>query len=123
MKFRLWLILSFVQTLGLSAQEIDPYSGTGSDTTSYRGPKKLEIREKEKKLAEIFSWKIDEYNLDTFRLPFDTAMQDFYNYYPIYKTSIANAHLGHLGSPYQSMIYFDRPAESPFYFMDVYRCY
>ncbi|MFC0878344.1 putative porin [Saccharicrinis sp. FJH2] len=108
----------------LQAQElVKPGSDEQKEGTTYVGPKKLEVKEKESKKAEIFSWKIDPNNLDTFHIAFDTAMNDFFVYYPIYRTSIANAHLGNLGSPYQSMIYFDRPVDLPFLFMDVYRDY
>jgi hypothetical protein len=72
---------------------------------------------------KIFSFKINPYNLDTFKVTFDTVYDDFYNYNPIYRKSIANAYLGNLGSPYQSMLFFDRPVEVPFVFMDVYREY
>jgi hypothetical protein len=98
-------------------------SNQPNEESAYSGPKKLEVAEKKDTKAEIYSWKIDPNNLDTFHIAFDTAMNDFFVYYPIYKTSIANTHLGNLGSPYQSMIYFDRPVNLPYVFMDVYRDY
>lgn len=53
----------------------------------------------------------------------DTTQKNFYIFNPIFQQSIANNHLGNLGSPYESMIYFDRPRDLQFGMSDVYRAY
>ncbi len=53
----------------------------------------------------------------------DTAHKNFYTFNPIYRESIANNYLGNLGSPYESMVYFDRPRDLQFGMADVYRAY
>lgn len=124
MKIKSLIIIFSLLSTFVNAQLMPPPgTSTNGAPLGVGGPKRLEIKEKKQSVAEIYAWRIDENNLDTFKLEFDTAFEDFFNYYPIFRNSIANAHLGNLGSPYQSMVYFDRPQNQPFLFMDVYREY
>ena len=68
-------------------------------------------------------WKVNEDNAEQNFVEMDTISKNFYTFNPIYKKSIANNYLGNLGSPYESMIYFDRPRDLDFGMADVYRAY
>lgn len=74
-------------------------------------------------LPRLHEWRLDLLTLDTVHLKADTLQNNFFNYNPIYRTSISNNYLGNLGSPYQSNLYFDRPETNEFVFLDVYRDY
>lgn len=70
--------------------------------------------------AYVKSWRItDKFaSIDSMRV--DTTHLNFQDANPIDKYSISNAYNGNLGSPIQSKIYFDRPVESSFIFLNAY---
>ena len=56
--------------------------------------------------------------VDSFQV--DTANLNYQNANPIDRFSIANSYNGNLGSPIQSKLYFDRPANNDFIFSNAY---
>lgn len=72
---------------------------------------------------KLYEWSLDVLSLDTVHIKPDTLQNYFFNYNPIYRSSISNNTLGNLGSPYLSNIFFDRSKSEEFVFMDVYRDY
>ncbi|HLP06083.1 MAG TPA: putative porin [Paludibacter sp.] len=72
------------------------------------------------KYPYIKTWRISERFAVADTIPVDTVHLNFTERNPIDRFSIANSYNGNLGSPIQSKIYFDRPANTDFIFSNAY---
>jgi len=68
----------------------------------------------------VKSWHISDRFAVADSIPVDTIPINYQNANPIDRFSIANSFNGNLGSPIQSKLYFDRPANSDFIFSNAY---
>jgi hypothetical protein len=65
----------------------------------------------------IVSWTLAKQFSSKLNAEVDTTTINFHIYNPIFKKSISNNHLGFLGAPYESNIFFERDNYNHFYFM------
>lgn len=72
---------------------------------------------------QLKTWKVSGMLAQVDSIAVDTAHINFQLDNHIDRFSIANAYRGHLGSPLQSKIYFDRPQQNEFIFADAYYPY
>lgn len=68
----------------------------------------------------VKTWKISDRFAVADSIPVDTAHLNYQISNPIDRFSIANSFNGNLGSPIQSKLYFDRPANTDFIFSNAY---
>ncbi len=66
----------------------------------------------------IFAWKITERLGERVFVPRDTLTKNFHNSMLVDGKSVAMGYLGNVGSPAQSKIFFERPDNSRFMFLD-----
>jgi hypothetical protein len=71
----------------------------------------------------VKTWRISEQFAVVDSVPVDTMHLNFQAANPIDRFSIANSYNGNLGSPIQSKLYFDRPANTDFIFSNAYYPY
>ena len=71
----------------------------------------------------VKTWKISERFAVADSIPVDTIHLNYQDANPIDRYSIANSYNGNLGSPIQSKLYFDRPANTDFIFSNAYYPY
>lgn len=88
----------------------------GGEGEPKNGPKGPAVKADTIIQSRIFSWKLSEDYSRKTPVELDTQTIGFHRYDPVYRASISNTHLGHVGAPYQSNIYFDRPQWNGFYF-------
>ncbi|MDR3651709.1 MAG: putative porin [Paludibacter sp.] len=68
----------------------------------------------------VKTWHISDKFAVVDSIPVDTMHLDYHIANPIDRFSIANSYNGNLGSPIQSKLYFDRPANNDFIFSNAY---
>jgi hypothetical protein len=71
----------------------------------------------------VKAWHISERFAVPDSIHVDTVPLNFQDANPIDRFSIANSYNGNLGSPIQSKLYFDRPANNDFIFLNAYSPY
>ena len=71
----------------------------------------------------VKTWRITDQFATVDSIPVDTMRLNFQTSNPIDRFSIANSYNGNLGSPIQSKLYFDRPANNDFIFSNAYYPY
>ncbi|MBN2805734.1 MAG: hypothetical protein JXR22_03670 [Prolixibacteraceae bacterium] len=98
------------QDLGLNRNQ-NQMVNVAADTT---GKSKSDVQQV---ASRIEAWTLGDQYSRKISAVVDTATLGFHNYNPIYRQSISNTHLGYVGSPYLSNIYFDRTHDTRFYFM------
>lgn len=71
----------------------------------------------------VKTWRVSDRFAVVDSIPVDTMHLNFQDENPIDRLSISNSYNGNLGSPIQSKIYFDRPANNDFIFANAYYPY
>jgi len=69
-------------------------------------------------LPSIYTWKITPRLGERIFVPRDTLTKNFHNSMMVDGKSVAMGYLGNIGSPAQSKIFFERPDDSRFMFLD-----
>lgn len=106
------IALLFALTAEVQAQPQPPRGGDGGQNQGSNQKPATEDTIQ----SRIKTWGLTEEYSDAAISILDTQTIGFHKYDPIYKISISNTHLGHVGAPYQSNIYIDRPDKHAFYF-------
>lgn len=108
---QLTVVLVFGQDLGTNRNQ-NQMVNIASDTTSSKNSAEVQ-----QVASRISAWTLSDQFSRENPVMVDTATLGFHNYNPIYRQSISNTHLGYVGSPYVSNIYFDRTYDNHFYFL------
>ncbi|MBB4036224.1 hypothetical protein GGR21_002125 [Dysgonomonas hofstadii] len=97
-----------------TGQIIDPTKG---DSLGFPTGKNI-IDTAQTIVPSIYAWKITPRLGERIFVPRDTLTQNFHNSMLVDGKSVAMGYLGNIGSPAQSKIFFERPENSRFMFLD-----
>ncbi|MBR3876710.1 MAG: putative porin [Bacteroidaceae bacterium] len=123
------LILLYILTCSVSAQHIQNHQldgsmnrglGSGESFNPFRGKSKDSTKVDIKVPKEIKQWRIEEEMGDPIGIDADTAQHMFQNWHLTEGTRGEYNFLGSMGNPRQSRIFFDRPTDTKFDFLQPY---
>ena len=100
----------------INAQDEDGHEESHTPTRLYSSGNKKPVQKTESWIASGILGTVKNVELDT-------ALNGFFITNPAEKNTIALEHLGNIGSPGRSKIYFDRQKKSDFFFINPYEIY
>ncbi|WP_423126284.1 putative porin [Gaoshiqia sp. Z1-71] len=111
-----------VRTFGTGGNELlspEDYEGSEDQDTAHQHdePKKKQVP------SFIRNWQLSNYGANIEEAEFDTTLNFFHVYNPVFQRSISNTFTGNTGGAYQSNDFFNRKPVSDFYFYRSYDAY